>query len=143
MDTDVGYAHAEALRLLLDVLPYAVYLGKVTETDSELRYPYLVVWPPPPLRTGQNLTGTLLSATTRTQVSAIGQDVRETLTALDRVDARLQANRPVVLGRSCGLFSQVAVSGSPAPNPSVRTPDGQPTHLAWAIYALTSIPASI
>jgi hypothetical protein len=139
---DVSWAHAEAIQGLLDALPYTVYLGEVTDSDDDITYPYLVVWPPPATSGRENLTGNLLRATTRTQISVIGQDVHETLAALDRAGQLLNSKRPVVAGRVCTQLELTATSGPPEPNSTVRTtPGGKPTHRAFAIYSLTSLPA--
>ncbi len=139
---DVSRAHAAAIAAMLNPLPYKVYVGEVTDSDADLTYPYLVLWPPPKTLGAENLTGNLLRATTRTQMSAVGQDPNETLEALGRADSLLVGKRPAIEGRSCGQLTHAATSGPPTPNPSVRTrPASQPTHLAWVIYSLTSIPA--
>jgi hypothetical protein len=139
---DVSWTHAEAIHSMLDPLPYTVYLGEVTDSDDTLTYPYLVVWPPPTTSGRENLTGTLRRATTRTQISAVGQDVHEALAALDRAGQLLDGKRPVIAGRSCTQLELAAASGPPEPNPSVRTtPGGKATHRAFAIYSLTSLPA--
>ena len=141
-DTDVGWAHADAIHTILGtVTPYPVYIGEVTTPDDELEYPYLVCWPPPATRPTTTLNGYGGEATTTTQVTAAGRDVREVITALDRATAALHRKRPVIAGRRCGLLSQVPAAEPPQPirDDTVSTPE-RPVFYSFIQVSLFSAP---
>jgi hypothetical protein len=138
---DVTRAHATALAAALVPLDYQTFQGDVTGPDSELRFPYLVVWTPPAGLAGINLHGTAHTATTMIQVTAVGQTTDEVLAALDRVAASVVGRALPIPGRTCTRVQQVAASGPPRTDPSVRTPDGQPTRFGWITLSFASMPA--
>lgn len=147
-DTDVGWAHAEAIQAMLEaVTPYPVYIGEVTAPDPDsgepdaLEYPYLVIWPPPGTRPVITLNGYGGEATTTTQITAAGTSVREVITALDRASAALHRRRPVIAGRRCGLISQVPADEPPQPqrDPAVSTPK-RPIFFSYIQVSLFSAP---
>ncbi|HEY0697189.1 MAG TPA: hypothetical protein VGD43_05200 [Micromonospora sp.] len=135
-DTDIGWAHAQALADMLADLPYTVHVGEVT--DDTL--PYIVLWPPPATRPTITLAGYGGEATTATQITAAGASVREVLAALDRVAARLHRRRPTIPGRRCGLVTQVEGAATP-PQPGrdeqVSTPD-RPVFSSFLQFSLFS-----
>lgn len=141
-DSDVGWLHADAIRQLLDArTPYPVFLGEVTAEDDGLEWPYLVVWPPPVNRAVLTLAGYGGEATTTTQVTASGRDVREVLVALDRTSAALHRRRPAIPGRKCGLITQ-RDDAPPPPQPDrqeeARLADGRPVFFSFAQFTLFS-----
>jgi hypothetical protein len=141
-DTDVGWAHAEAISGMLETATaYPVYVGEVTADDDELAYPYLVAWPPSATRPTTTLAGYGGEATTTTQITASGRDVREVITALDRASAALHRRRPVITGRRCSLISQVPADAPPQPerDPEVSTPE-RPIYFSFIQVTLTSSP---
>lgn len=142
-DADVGWLHAQAIHgLLVGATPYPVYLGEVTTPDEEIEYPYLVAWPPPATRPTITLAGYGGEATTTTQVTASGRDVRETITAMDRASAALHRRRPVIAGRKCGLIRHLPdAAGPPQPtrDPQLYTP-ARPVFFTFAQFALMSSP---
>jgi hypothetical protein len=141
-DTDVGWAHADAIGGMLEtVTSYPVYIGEVTADDDELEYPYLVLWPPPATRPTTTLAGYGGEATTTTQITAAGRDAREVITALDRASAALHRRRPVIAGRRCSLISQVPAVEPPQPerDPDVSTPE-RPVFFSFIQVSLTSSP---
>ena len=151
-DTDIGWAHAEAIAALLEPLPYDIYIGEVTGSDpgsdepDELVLPYLVLWPPPATRPTITLNGYGGEASTVTQITAAGRDVREVLAALDRASARLHRRRPIIPGRRCGLISFVegaAVPPQPERDEQVRTPEGRPVFFSFLQFSLYSSPRSL
>lgn len=139
-DTDIGWAHAEAIAALLEPLPYPVHMGEVTDDDA-LVLPYVVLWPPPASRQTVTLNGYGGEATTTTQVTASGRDVREVITCLDRVSAALHRQRPTIAGRRCGLITQVpGAAGPPQPerDEQVRTESGRPIFFSFHQFTLYS-----
>lgn len=138
-DTDVGWAHADAIRGMLDdALPYPVYVGEVTDDNPD--YPHLILWPPPANRQTVTLNGYAGEATTVTQVTAAGEDVRSVITALDRVGAALHRQRPTIPGRHCGLVTQVeGAAGPPQPqrDEQVSTPE-RPVFFSFLQFSLHS-----
>lgn len=140
-DSDIGWAHAAAIAALLEPLPYPVYMGEVTDADDALTYPYVVIWPPPATRQTVTLAGYGGEATTTTQITASGRNVREVITALDRVSAALHRKRPTIVGRRCGLITQVeGAAGPPQPDrdEQVRTEDGRPVFFSFHQFTLHS-----
>lgn len=144
-DTDIGWVHADAIRALLDAATaYDSYVGEVTAADDDLTYPHYIIWPPPSSRPRTTLNGYGGEATTRTQVTAVGRDVREVLAALDRAGAALHRKRPVISGRRCGLITQTPEIPDP-PQPdrteTARTlPDGRPVFVSFLQFSLFSAP---
>lgn len=142
---DVSLDHAQGLVDLLapltgDPWNYQTFVGKVTVTDDELNYPYLIVWPAPATRDQVNLSGNLYDATTITQLTAVGRDTDEAVAVLDQAAALLQGVRPTVPGRLPGLIRQVGAL-PPRETDQSRTPDGQPYLLAVALFSLNSTAA--
>jgi len=134
-DSDVGWAHAAAIHDMLDTaVGYGVYLGRPDIPDPELVWPYLIVWPPPAGRPTIALAGYGGESTTTTQVTAAGRNVRETITALDRAAVALHRRRPVIVGRRCGLITQLAdVPGPPSPDRDDQT--GTPDYNVYTTFA--------
>lgn len=147
-DTDVGWLHAEAIRDLLDALPYPVHVGEVTaDTDGQAphtpAYPYLVVWPPPATRPTVTLNGYGGEATTTTQVTAAGLTAREAITALDRASAALHRKQPTIPGRRCTPITHVAGAGDGQPEQDNQAPvGGRPVYVTFAQFTLHSSPRS-
>lgn len=139
-DTDVGWAHAEAIEAMLEPLPYLLFIGEVTAADEDLTFPYLVLWPPPATRHAATLNGYGGEATTTTQITAAGRDVREVITALDRASALLHRRRPTIPGRRCGLITQqLDAAGPPQPqrDEQVSTPE-RPIFFSFLNFTLYS-----
>ncbi|MEV1013776.1 hypothetical protein AB0I89_23785 [Micromonospora sp. NPDC049801] len=140
-DTDVGWAHAEGLAALLEPLPYQVHIGQVDEVDGPIEYPHLILWPPPATRPTVTLNGYGGEVTTTTQLTAVGRDPREAITALDRASAMLHRRRPVIEGRRCSLITQQPeAAGPPQPqrDEQARTPDGHAPYFTFALFTLHS-----
>lgn len=140
-DTDVGWAHAQGLADLLEPLPYQLYIGEVTDTDDALKYPHLILWPPPASRPTITLNGYAGEATTTTQITAVGRDPREAITALDRASDLLHRRRPTIPGRRCSVITYVeGAAGPPQPqrDEQARTPDGRPPYFTHAQFTLHS-----
>jgi hypothetical protein len=141
--TDVSRAHARAVLDMLTPLTelptrYQLFFAKVDVTDAALRYPYLIVWPAPGNRQILNLGGNLSDLTTLTQVTAVGRDADEVLSALDRVAELLHGVRPTIPGRLPGFIRQVPADQPVRPTDKSRTPDGQPYYMSFALFSLTS-----
>jgi hypothetical protein len=145
-DTDIAWAHADAIKAMVEAATdYPIFMGEVTAPDDQLEYPYLILWPPPASRPTTTLAGYGGEATTRTQITAAGRDVREVLAALDRVGAALHRRRPTIPGRRCGLITQTPEIPDP-PQPdrdeTARTlPDGRPVFISFLQFSLFSAPA--
>ncbi|GAA4439381.1 hypothetical protein [Phytohabitans houttuyneae] len=140
-DTDIGWAHADAIKTMLGGLPYTVYIGGADIPDDADQY--LVLWSPPANRPRSTLNGYGGEARTTTQVTAAGRTVREVITALDRVAAALHRQRPTIAGRRCSPITQTPdVPAPPAPekDPNVRTTDGQPIFFSFLQFSLFSAP---
>lgn len=139
--------HAQGISAMLAGLPYQRYIGEVTAPDpgsglpGELEYPHLVLWPPPANRVAVTMNGYGGEATTTTQVTAVGRDVREVITALDRVSAALFRRRPTIPGRECGLIDQ-REDAPPPPAPDrdeqIRIGDGRPVFFSFLHFSLFS-----
>lgn len=141
MPSDVSRAHHLAVYGLLATVGAQRYFGKVDVPDSELVYPYLIVWPVPATRNQINLAGNLSDAVTISQVTAVGRDVDEVLATLDRAAAALHGVRPVIAGRLPGLIRQQPGNQPVVPDTSVSSDDGQPTYMSASFFALTSTAA--
>lgn len=117
---------------------YKVYEGEVTDDETTIAYPYLVVWPPPGYRPTNLMAGDDGALTTTTQITAAGTSVDEVLAALDRAAAALHRKRPIIPGRSCGLISQDPAATPPQPDrdPTVRTPTGRPVFFSFIHVSL-------
>lgn len=141
---DPSRAHAHAIKgLIEDTAPNAkVYLGKVTDSDSALTYPYLIVWPPPGYRDLTALAGAGHTLTTVVQVTAVGRDVDEVLAALDRVTDTLVGVTPAIVGRRCTRVSDESPGQPPEKSDITRTPDGQPVYRGYGLYRLMSTPTN-
>lgn len=142
-DTDVGWAHAAAIKNMVEaaVTGWTVYLDEEIP-DTAVRY--LKVWPPPGERPTITLNGYGGDARTRTQITAAALTEREVITALDRAGAALHRRRPSITGRVCGLITQVPeIPAPPAPekDPNVRTQDGHPIFFSFLQFTLFSSPA--
>lgn len=144
-DTDIGWAHADALKSMLDTATsYPSYIAEVDTPDDELEYPHYVLWPPPANRPTTTMAGYGGEATTTTQITAAGRDVREVLAALDRATATLHRRRPVIAGRTCSLITQVPAAEPPQPerDPDVATPE-RPVFYSFVQVTLTSSPIEV
>jgi hypothetical protein len=137
-DADIGWAHADALAVLLEPLPYVLFIGDVTAPDDALRYPYLVLWPPPANRQTVTLNGYGGEATTTTQITAAGRSIREVLAALDRVGTRLHRRRPTIPGRACGLIRQEPGDTAPPQKDQAASTPEQPIFFAFLHFTLHS-----
>lgn len=138
-DSDVGRAHANAIHAMLaGAVTYGVYLGRPNIPDTALEWPYLIVWPPPASRPTVTMAGYGGEATTTTQVTAAGRNVDETITAIDRASAALHRQRPTIVGRRCGLISQLPdVPGPPSPDRDDQT--GTPDYNVYTTFAQFSL----
>ncbi len=127
--------------MLETTTPYTVYIGEVDAENDEVEYPHLVCWPPPAVRPSITLAGYGGEATTTTQITAAGRDVREVITALDRASAALHRRRPVIAGRRCSLITQVPAAEPPQPerDPDVSTPE-RPVFYSFIHVSLFSSP---
>lgn len=142
--SDLSRMHHRAIFDLLDDVGQDQFFGKVDVPDTELAYPYLIVWPAPGHRQILNLAGNLSDVTTLSQVTAVGRDVDEVLATLDRAAALLHGHRPTIVGRLVGLIRQQESGEYVRPDDTVHTPDGQPTYMGVAFFTLnsTAAPAS-
>lgn len=143
-DTDVGWMHAAGITAMLEAaVPYTVYTGEVTTRDEELEFPHLIAWPPPANRPTIAMAGYGGEARTVTQITAVGRDVREVITALDRATAALHRRRPSIAGRACSLIrvlEDVATPPQPSRDDTVSTPD-RPVFFSFVQAELFSAPA--
>lgn len=149
--TDVSRQHADAIADLANAAlapiqvagRYRVYVGEVTTAETEMVYPYVVVWPAPAMRPTNTSNGYDGAATTTTQITAAGNSVDEVLAALDRVAAGLHRRRPLIPGRQCSPLTQVPGSQPPQPerDDQVTTPTGRPVFFSFALFSLYSTPA--
>lgn len=139
---DPSRAHALAIKALIDAaVEYTGYLGKVTDADADLTYPYWILWPPPASRALDRLAGNGHTLTTVTQVTVVGRDVDEVLAALDRIAAAVVGVQPVIAGRNCGRIEDLSPGQPPQESDVTRTPDGQPVYRAIGLYQLMSTAA--
>lgn len=142
--SDVSRLHRDAIRALLAPLEspptsYQVFLGKVTDPDADLDYPYLTVWSAPAARTPVNLPANVSDATTVTQISVTGRDEDEVLAALDRVAELVQGKPVTIAGRNCGRPRQVSANPYVIPSDDVHTPaEGQATYQGVIQFSLNS-----
>ena len=149
--SDVSRQHTTAVKTMIEVAVageaqdgrYKVYNGEVTDDEADVKYPYLVVWPPPVMRPTNTLAGYDSAATSTIQVTAAGSSVDEVLAALDRAAAALHRRRPHIPGRLCAPISQVPGATPPAPqrDDRVNTPDGRPVFFSFALFSLYSTAA--
>lgn len=143
--SDPSRAHAKAkLELLRAALPDTVdvYLAKVDKTDEALRWPYLVLWPPPAGRPVDSLEGYSGQVSTRTQITGAGTTPDEVLAVLDRASAALHCVTPAIPGRMCGwirmsddLLAPITV------DPAKKTFDGRDIYVGRIFAELMSTPA--
>lgn len=144
--TDVSRAHNRAIYDMLAPLTspptgYQRYFAKVDVPDSDLTYPYLIVWAAPGHRQILTLSGTVSDLTTITQVTVVGRDDDEVLGALDRAADLLHGHRPAIGGRLPGCIRQQPVDRPVRPTDTSRTPDGQPYYMSFALFELNSTAA--
>lgn len=149
--TDVSRQHAAVVVAMIEAAVageaqqdrYRVYVGEVTDAEADVKYPYLVVWPPPAMRPTNTLAGYDSAAASTIQVTAAGSSVDEVLAALDRAAAALHRRRPQIPGRVCGLITQVPGAFPPAPqrDDKVNTPTGRPVFYSFALFSLYSTAA--
>lgn len=139
---DPSRAHGQAIHALAVQAGYPMFFGKVTAADTDLEYPYGVVWPPPARRDLITMAGRTATATTTTQISVVGRDPVEVAAALDRIDDQLVGVRPDIEGRRCSRIASRSPGQVPIRDDTTRTPDGQPVYMAVGLYELTSTPAA-
>lgn len=149
--TDVSREHAAAVTAMIRVAiageaqggRYKVYEGEVTDDEADVKYPYLIVWPPPVMRPTNTLAGYDGCATSTIQVTAAGSSPDEVLAALDRAAAALHRRRPQITGRVCAPITQVpgAVPPQPQRDDQVNTPAGRPVFFSFALFSLYSTAA--
>lgn len=140
--SDPSREHAKAkYELLRAALPDTVdvYLAKVDKADEDLRWPYLVLWPPPASRPIDSLEGYSGQVVTRTQITGAGTTPDEVLAVLDRASAALHCVTPTILGRSCGW---IRMSEDPPPpiavDPDKKTYDGRDIYVGHVFAELAS-----
>lgn len=148
LPVDVSRQHGQAIADLIDAAlaplqiggRYTVYVGEVTTPESDIAYPYLVVWPPPVWRPTNTQAGYDGAAVSTVQVTAAGTTVDEVLAALDRAAAALHRRRPAIPGRMCGLITQVPGATPPQPerDDTVHTPAGRPVFFSFVLFTLYS-----
>lgn len=142
-----GHAIADLINTALAPLQvdgrYTVYVGEVTTAEGDIAYPYLVVWPPPAFRPTNTQAGYDGAAVSTVQVTAAGTTTDEVLAALDRAAAALHRRRPIILGRVCGLITQVPGATPPQPerDETVHTPGGRPVFMSFCLFTLYSTAA--
>jgi hypothetical protein len=144
--TSVSRAHGRAIYDLLSPLTtdggIQRFFGGINVPDSKLKPRYVIVWAASGHRDMQNMTGTLSSLMTTTQITAVGRNQDEVLALLDRAADLLQGVRPTIAGRLPGLITQVPTDTPARPNETLRTPaDGAPTYRGIALFTLQSTPA--
>lgn len=143
---DISRAHARALKQMVeDAVDYEVFVGRPNRLDSELTYPHLIVWPSPANRQQVNLTASSASPESLIQITAIGRDPDEAMTALDRAAAALQGRKPPlnIAGWRPGRVKEQPVNQPASKNEELSTPDGQPTYRAWSLFRIRSEPAPL
>lgn len=148
--SDVSRLHGQAIVDMLNAAltveqaagAYRVYIGEVTTAEDTITYPYLVVWPPPVSRPTNTMAGSDGAATSTTQITAAGTTTDEVLAALDRAAAALHRRRPTIVGRRCGLITQLPTAEPPQPqrDDRVNTPAGRPVFYAPLLFSLYSTP---
>lgn len=142
--TDVSRPFVRAAQAMLQTaLPSGtdVYYGKVTKSDADLTYPYVILWIIPATLVRVNLTGTIASPDARLQITGVGRDEDEVASVLDRCAAALHGQRPTLDDWRPGLIWQI-----PVQQPIVRNEDlwwqGQPTFRGVLLFRLSAEPAS-
>lgn len=128
----------DLLKPLVDLYGYQRFYAEVDVPDSELKFPFVVVWPMSPSSDLVNATGTLVDRTNLTQVSVTGRDADEVGAALDLVDGLLVGKKPTIAGRDPGFIRGVPNNVPIRPNETLRTSEGAPTYLGTALYTVTS-----
>lgn len=118
-----------------------VFYARVTKPDSELIFPYVVVWSIPSMRRRANLTGTIASPDSRVQLTGVGRSPDEVTWILDRAGDALQGQRAALGGdwRS-GLIWEMPVEQAITKNEDLWTADGSPTYRGVSMYRLSSEP---
>lgn len=118
-----------------------VYLNGVTDDDPD--YPYLVLWGGPPNRTPVNLAGNLVSANNLVQVVAIGRDVYEVITLLERAGAAVIGRKLSIEGWGTNFVREIPQNQPVEKNAETLTEDGRPTFRGWTMYQMSADPAPI
>lgn len=148
---DISRLHAQAMVALVNAAVageqqdgrYKVYVGKVTDAEADVKYPYYVIWPPPAMRPTNTMAGYDGAAQSTIQLTAAGITENDVLAALDRAAAGLHRVRPTIPGRACGAFRQVPGATPPAPLREDRVnANGQPVFVAFALFDIYSTPST-
>lgn len=129
--------------LITAALPDTVdlYTGRVSKPDSELRWPYLVLWPSAARRATPDLNGYAGQVSTRTQITGAGTTIDEALAVLDRASEALHGVTPTIVGRDCGWIRVGEdVSGPTVAAPGEKTADGRDIYVGYLFAELTSTP---
>lgn len=143
MSGDISRLFGRAVQDLLEAaLPAGtdVFYGKVTRSDSELTYPYVVVWVIPATLIRGNLAGNLASPDSRVQLTGVGRDEDEVASVHDRCGYALQGQRPTITGYRAGLIWQVPIQVPITRNEDLWTPEGTPTYRGVSMFRLSSEP---
>jgi hypothetical protein len=139
---DPSNQHAEAIHgLLVDNSDFTWHFAEVVPADSDLTFPYGVVWPAPGGRPPVTLAGNSSLVSTVTRITGVGRDPNEVLAVLDRAAEILHRVIPVIPGRRCSAITQDPTGGPPVDverDPQVRTADGRPVFYAPLRFALMS-----
>lgn len=137
---DLTKPHIAALEALLAAAGYDLYVTEVSAVDEDIAYPYLVLHPGNPTAEADTYAGTSGLARWRWQVTAVGRDVTETVSALDRARAALIDQRPTVTGRSYGMVTEVIVGQPVARDPSAVDPaTRRPVFFGVALFEVPSV----
>lgn len=136
-------SHADAmfnlLRPVFEPLGYGLYNGETPGEESEILYPYAVLWHVPALRQSVVLRGYAGEIFTRVPITFAGLSPRDVAGIADRGSAALHRVRPVIPGRRCGDIEQeqLAIPAAPRPDPNVM-PSGRLIYylpLAFELYS--------
>jgi hypothetical protein len=141
---DISRLFGRAVQTMLqDALPIDtdVFYGKVTKADSQLTFPYVVVWLSPSTLVRANLTGTIASPDSRLQITGVGRDEDEVASVLDRAGTALHGKRPTINGYRPGLMWQVPAEIPIVKNEDLWTPQGTPTYRGVSMFRLSCEPA--
>jgi len=136
----VSRAFALEVKAILEAaLACDVYYPRVDRPDSELTYPYVVQWLIPSTKQVVNLTGSLVSVDLRGQLTGVGRDQDEVLSALDRAGFALVGRRINGLpGWKSGIVREMPVHQPVSKNEEVWTPQHTPTFRSWAMFRMTA-----
>lgn len=138
MSDDVSRLFGRAVEAMVKAVLVGkdVHYGRVTKSDPNLTYPYLVIWVIPATRRRVNLTGSAASPDARVQLTAVGRSPDEVTWTLDRAGDALQGKKAAVDGHRSGRIWEMPVEQAVTKNEDLFTTDGSPTYRGVSMFRL-------